>query len=110
MGRPRLPDEVKKARGTFRPSRAAGAAVGERYWPVRDPSCADRELQDEAVTELRRLHDAIVAQLVVDGKPNPLLDQMERVEALCIANGVLLPSRQGEKSLLRMMAEGCLNE
>jgi hypothetical protein len=74
---------------------------------MRNPACTDRELQDEAVAALQRLHDAILAELVVAGKPNPLLDDMERMEAVCIARGVILPTRQGKKSLLRMMAEGC---
>jgi hypothetical protein len=52
-GRPRLSDEVKKARGTFRPSRAANATPAGRKWPIRDPACADMELQDEAVAELQ---------------------------------------------------------
>ena len=80
----------------------------ERPWPIRNPAYADVELQDEAVRELQSFHSAILAELVVDGKPNPLLDEMEHMEAVCIANGVLRPSRQGKKSLLRFMAEGMI--
>jgi hypothetical protein len=50
-------------------SASSNAAV-ERPWPVRNPVYVDRELQDEAVSQLQALHDAILAELVVDGKPN----------------------------------------
>ena len=88
---------------------ASSDAAVDRPWPVRNPAYADRDLQDEAVAELQRLHDTILADLVVAGKPNPLLDEMERMEAVCIENGGILPTRQCKKSLLRMMAEGSLD-
>lgn len=87
---------------------ASGDAEVQRAWPVRNPDCDDIELQDECVTELQRLWDACLAELVVDGEPNPLLDDLEHLEAVCLANEVILPSRNGGKSLLRMMAEGML--
>ena len=108
-GRPRLSDDVKRARGTFRASRALNSTPAERRWPVRNPACEDLELQNEAVTELQRLWDECLANLIVDGKPNPLIDKMEQIEAVCIDNGVILPTRNGGKSLLHMMALGAID-
>lgn len=83
--------------------------VEHRSWPKRNPDCPDVELQDEVVTELQRLWDEALANLIVDGEPNPAIDEMERIERVAIENGVILPTRQGGKLLLRMMAEGALN-
>jgi hypothetical protein len=81
----------------------------ERHWPVRNPACTDIELQDEAVTELRRLWDESLANLVVDGQINPAIHEMERMERVLIDNGVILPTRNGGKSLLHFMALGELD-
>ena len=78
----------------------------DRRWPVRDPDCPNIELQDEVVEELQRLWDEALANLIVDGEPNPAIDDLENIERVALANGVILPTRQGGKSLLRMMAEG----
>jgi hypothetical protein len=67
-------------------------------------------LQDEVVAELQRLWDAALANLIVDGEPNPAIAELERIELVAIENGVILPTRQGGKSLLRMMAEGAIND
>jgi hypothetical protein len=106
LARPRLSDDVKKARGTFRPSRALNTAPAERNWPRANPDYPDREVVDEAVTTLRSLYDKVTEQFIVDGCINPSLDEMQRVEQFCVNEGILLPTKMSK--LLTMMAEGML--
>lgn len=80
----------------------------ERPWPVRNPDYDDIQLQDEAVTELRRLWDESLANLIVDGQVNPAIHEMERMERILGDNGVILKSRESGKSLLHRMALGWL--
>ncbi len=87
----------------------ANADDTERSWPKRNPACADLDLQDEVVDELHRLWDESLANLVVNGQPNPAIAEMEQIEQVAIDQGVILKTRQGSKSLLRMMAIGALN-
>jgi hypothetical protein len=87
---------------------SASTGDTERSWPKRNPVFDDIELQDEVVNELQRLWDASLANLVIAGQPNPAIAELEEIERVAIANGVILPTRQGAKSLLRMMAEGII--
>ncbi len=87
----------------------ASDTEAERPWPVRNTECADIQLQDEAVRELRRLWDEAAANLLVDGQINPAIFEMERMECVLIDNGVILPTRNGGKSLLHMMAIGAID-
>lgn len=80
--------------------------ASDRKWPVVNLEYHDQELVDEAVTHLRNLYDAITAEWIVDGEVNELIDELAEIESVCIANGVLKPSKMGQ--LLRMMASGML--
>lgn len=82
----------------------------QRTWPVRNPQCTDLQLQNEVVERLTLLHDVLLAELVVDGEPNPLCEEFQDIHDTAVEFGVILPTHNGGDLLVVRMAKAAARQ
>ena len=75
MPRPRVPDEIKKARGTFRPSRA---------WNV-----VNADPENEALTQYKEIANEVLGRAIKGADVSDDIEYLREAETVLQHNGIV---------------------